>query len=60
MAKCDFFSEKDGLLNFKKGDLLYIIKKEGDLWYGRAQLSDQEGYFPHDRVTDPDSLDAKV
>ena len=60
MANSDFFSEKDEFLNFKKGDLLYIINREGDWWYGRAQQSDQEGYFPHNSVTDPDSLDAKV
>ena len=58
VAKYDFVSEKDELLNFKKGDLLYIINKEEEWWYARAKQSGYEGYIPQDSVTDPNSLDA--
>ena len=58
IAKYDFVSEKDELLSFNKGDLLYIINKEGEWWYARAKRSDQEGYIPQDSVADPNSLDA--
>ena len=58
MAKCDFFSEKVECLNFKKGDLLYIINKEEEWWYARAKQSGYEGYIPQSSVIDPNSLDA--
>ena len=58
-AKYDFFSEKDEHLNFKKGDLLYIINVEGEWWYARAKQSGQEGYIPHNSVADLNSLGNK-
>ena len=58
IAKYDFVSEKDELLSFNKGDLLYIINKEGEWWYARAKQSDEEGYVSQDSVVDPNSLDA--
>ena len=58
MAKKDFFSEKIECLNFKKGDLLYIINKKEEWWYARAKRSGYEGYIPQSSVIDPNSLDA--
>ena len=58
VAKYDFVSEKNELLSFNKGDLLYIINKEEEWWYARAKQSDEEGYIPQDSVVDPNSLDA--
>ena len=59
IAKYDIFSEKDKELNFKKGDLLYIIKTEGEWVYVRSKQSGQEGYISHNSVADLNSLDAK-
>lgn len=43
----DYSSEKDKHLNFKKGDLLYIVSKdEGDWWQAIAKQSNQGGYIP--------------
>ena len=43
----DFSSEKDGHLNFKKGDLLYILNRDNrNWWYARVKDSGQEGYIP--------------
>ena len=54
IAKYDFSSEKDDVLNFKKGDLLYIINKdEGDWWFARVKNGGQEGYIPSNYVTKP-------
>ena len=47
----DYSSEKDEDLNFKKGDLLYIVSKdEGDWWRAKTKQSDQEGYIPKSYV----------
>ena len=61
IAKYDFFSRNYDRLNFKKGDLLYIINTEGEWWYARAKKSGQGGYIPHHSVTvaDFNSLDDK-
>ena len=43
----DFSSEKDAHLNFKKGDLLYILIKDNrNWWYAKSKDSGQEGYIP--------------
>ena len=40
VAKYDFSSGKDGDLNFKKGDQLYVINKDDkNWWFARAQHS---------------------
>ena len=50
-ATQDYSSEKDGNLNFKKGDILYIVSKdEGDWWQAIAKHSGQEGYIPKSYV----------
>ena len=52
IAKYDFFSEMDGDLNFKKGDLLYIINKDKENWWlAKAKESGQQGYIPCNYVT---------
>ena len=43
IAKYDIFSEKDEELKFKKGDLLYLIKTEGEWVHVRCKQSGQEG-----------------
>ena len=54
IAKDDFSSEMDGYLNFKKGDLLYILNRDNKNWWlARAKDSDQEGYIPVNYVTRP-------
>ena len=59
IAKYDFFSEEYDNLDFKKGDLFYIITTVGEWWYARAKKSGQEGYIPHNSVADLNSLDDK-
>ena len=52
VAKYDFSSEMDGDLNFKKGDLLYIINRDKENWWlAKAKESGQEGYIPCNCVT---------
>ena len=52
IAKYDFSSEMDGDLNFKKGDLLYIINRDKENWWlAKAKDSGQEGYIPFNYVT---------
>ena len=52
IAKYDFSSDADEDLNFKKGDLLYIVNAdEGDWWYAKAKRTSQGGYIPQNYVT---------
>ena len=52
VAKFDFSIDQDQFLNFKEGDLFYMLHTlEGDWWYARAQSTGQEGYIPHSYVT---------
>ena len=46
VAKCDFVATESDMLSFKEGSLFFIMNKEGDLWYGKAKLSGEEGYVP--------------
>ena len=60
VGKYDYFSRTDGDLNFKKGDLLYIVHKdEGDWWVARSKQTEQEGYIPSNYVVKYNSLNAK-
>ena len=60
VGKYDYSSKTDGDLNFKKGDLLYIINTdEGDWWFARSKSTGQEGYIPNNFVTEYNSLDAE-
>ena len=47
VGKYDFYSQGDDLLNFKEGDLMYIINAdEDDRWFVRLKDSGKEGYIP--------------
>ena len=61
VGKYDFSREDEReCLNFKKGDLLHIIKKDDDgWWYARANDSGREGYIPNNFVAEYNSLDAE-
>ena len=60
VGKYDYFSRTDGDLNFKKGDLLYIVNKdEGDWWVARSKQTEEEGYIPRNYVVKYNSLNAK-
>ena len=59
-AKCDYSSEGDEYLSFKKGDLIYVLSTvEGYWWLARAEQSGQEGYIPNNCVVQVNTLDAK-
>ena len=46
VAKCDFVATGSGMLSFAGGNLLFIMNKEGNWWYGRIKHSGKEGYVP--------------
>ncbi|ELP89417.1 bridging integrator, putative [Entamoeba invadens IP1] len=50
-VKCeyDYTAQDQGELSFKEGDLIEVIKKEGDWWLG--ELNGQQGYFPYNYTT---------
>jgi len=50
VGKYDYDSRADDELSFKKGDLLYIISKDGDWWFGEALTTGKEGYIPSNYV----------
>ena len=52
MGKYDYDSRTDDDLNFKKGDLLYIISTdEGDWWFAQSMATGKEGYIPSNFIT---------
>lgn len=53
----DYSSSKNDKLSFKKGDLLYIIKKQAFWWYARLKHTGQQGYIPYNYVTECKSLE---
>ena len=58
MAKCDYDSQTDEDLGFRKGDLMYIISMEGeDWWFAKSLETGKEGYIPSNHVAE--SLDAE-
>ena len=57
VGKYDFDSRRDDDLSFKKGDLLYIISKDGDWWFAQAMATGKEGYIPSNRVAKWRSLE---
>jgi len=60
VAKYSYWAQSTDQLNFKKGDLLYIIETiEEGWWYARSKRSGQEGYVPNNYVTKYKSLDAE-
>ena len=50
VGKYDYSTQADDDLAFKKGDLIYIIKDDGNWWYGRIKSSGQEGYVPRNYI----------
>ena len=60
VAKYDYNNLMDDHLNFKKGDLMYIINTEDeDWWYAQLKDTDTEGYIPSNYVAKWKSLDAE-
>ena len=56
VAKYNYASSITDDLNFKKGDLLYVIDtNDGDWWFARAKQSGQEGYVPSNFVVELDT-----
>lgn len=56
----DYSSIDDNELNFKKGDMLYIIDdSEEDWWFARDKHSGKEGYIPRNYVKDSKIWDAE-
>lgn len=50
-VKCeyDYTAQEDGELSFREGDVITVLKKEGDWWYG--ELRGVEGLFPYNYVS---------
>ena len=60
VAKYEFVSTADVELDFKKGELLYIIDAgHDDWWFAKAKHSGQEGYVPSNYVAECDPLEAE-
>ena len=60
VGKYDYSSRTDNDLDFKKGDLLYIMNTDnGDWWLARSKTTGQEGYVPYTYVTKYNTLDAE-
>jgi len=60
VAKYDYSSNEVEYLNFKKGDLLYMLNtEEGNWWFARAKHSGQEGYVPNNYVEEFNSPEAE-
>ena len=57
MAKYDFSSPTSNELNFKKGDLFYIINNKENWWYAKAKCSGKEGYIPSNYLEEYKSLE---
>ena len=57
IAKCDYSARTKDDLNFKKGDLLYIIDNDDDGWWlAKKKDSSQQGYIPSSYVKEFKSL----
>ena len=60
VAKYDFSINEDNCLNFKKGDVFYMLHTEKEGWWlVRAKHSGQEGYIPNNFVAKVNTLDAE-
>ncbi|EDR23060.1 bridging integrator, putative [Entamoeba dispar SAW760] len=44
----EYQAQEEGELSFKEGDIITVLKKEGDWWLG--ELKGQQGYFPYNYV----------
>ncbi|ELP83397.1 SH3 domain containing protein, partial [Entamoeba invadens IP1] len=45
----DYTAQEQGELTFKEGDIITVMKKEGDWWMG--ELNGVQGYFPSNYVS---------
>ena len=52
VAKFDLISQTSEDLSFKKGDLMYVIKKDGDWWFACMQRSAMDGFIPSNFVAE--------
>ena len=60
VAAYDFSLEENGFLDFKKGDLLYIMNTDkGSWWFAKSMHTGQEGFIPNNYVTEYKSVDAE-
>ena len=60
IAMYDYNSQMKEDLNFRKGDLMYIINREdGDWWYARHKTNGQEGYIPSNYIAEWKSLESQ-
>ena len=46
----DYFTRDDDAMSFMKGDLMYIIDRDGNWWYARKNDGGEEGYIPSNYV----------
>ena len=59
VGKYDYHARKTDELSFKKGDIFYITRSDGDWWYARLRDSGQEGYVPSNFIAEFNSLNAE-
>ena len=60
VAKYDCSTTEDTCLNFKKGDLFYVLSTDEEgWWFAKAKNSGQEGYIPNNFVAKVNTLDAE-
>lgn len=58
MGIYDYDSQADEGLNFRKGDIMYILSTEGEYWwFAQSLVTGKEGYIPSNSVAE--SLDAE-
>ena len=50
VTNCSFVANEIGMISFAEGILVFIMNKEGNLWYGRIKHSGREGYFSSDHL----------
>ena len=61
VGKYDFSTSEQNMLNFKEGDLLYIINTgEGGWWYARSKHTGQEGYIPSNYIAEYELLHTEM
>lgn len=51
-------SEETSDLDFQKGDILEVVKKDGDWWKAKNLMTGDEGYIPMDYVAFENSLES--
>ena len=58
VAKYDYDSRADDDINFKKGDLMYIVSSdEGEWWFAHLKKNGKVGYIPSNYVAEYKSLE---